>query len=504
MPIKIIVWFTFLLVVTSCCRQMRVQTGASETVRENDVCLSAEVSPRIIQIEAGMKASCVLYDDGSIVCWGRWSKQKRDVYQTPTLLEKIPRARIIAMGIEGDVWEESACLVAEDGRIICGWLGDRPIEITGVSDPIGIATQRNRGCAIASDKTLFCWKLPNPFRAKAWDKIPAERMEGIDALSSVSLAVSAFRALNWGCGLSAQDGRVVCFGTRATRDEFDFSSNSGIFDVGGKLCAFKKGEILCNGSRVVSLPHHVDLAQMSVGTDGGCGVDHDGAAYCWGTKMHGLLGCNKRFAYSKRAVRIALPPTLSVSRGEKHACALTKGGEVYCWGSNEHGQLGTTASGILKPVPSALGPAEDIALRFDRTCAIGNGAVWCTGGQEVCPTSTFEEVVLAESHGNFYEEWQYSHLTAGGYGTCVFAKDSAVRAVMPDESPQDDKGTAKESVEGVKLLVVDNEQVEEYPFVRESNYYLQCFAARKETHRYTSLMSKESKRSIADNTTRVE
>jgi alpha-tubulin suppressor-like RCC1 family protein len=71
-----------------------------------------------------------------------------------------------------------------------------------------------------------------------------------------------------------------------------------------------------------------------------CGLDGQGAAYCWGLNSLGQLG---------NATLTSSPlPTLvsggmkfySITAGDLHTCAMTSDFAAYCWGRNLAGQLG--------------------------------------------------------------------------------------------------------------------------------------------------------------------
>jgi alpha-tubulin suppressor-like RCC1 family protein len=134
------------------------------------------------------------------------------------------------------------------------------------------------------------------------------------------------------------------------------------------------------------------LVSVSVGNDYGCGVDADGAAYCWGVNDEGVLGSesNKESITDEALVPARVAGGLrfaSISAGlGLHACGLTATGEAYCWGWNEDGQLGNgtkTSSKVPVAVTGGLRFAS-ISVGHFHTCGVSvDGAIYCWGATEM-------------------------------------------------------------------------------------------------------------------------
>lgn len=123
-----------------------------------------------------------------------------------------------------------------------------------------------------------------------------------------------------------------------------------------------------------------------------CGLDTDGAAWCWGPNFHGNLG-NGTVGYGDAVPtpgRVAGGLRFAaISAGYEHACALTEEGEAYCWGNNTYGQLGndtiTVPFGEGAPVPVVGGLRfREISVTRDFSCAITlDDDMYCWGDDEV-------------------------------------------------------------------------------------------------------------------------
>lgn len=86
---------------------------------------------------------------------------------------------------------------------------------------------------------------------------------------------------------------------------------------------------------------------VDVGGAHSCGVTRTGMAFCWGLGGRGRLGdgTGVSFPFPVRAripdvAEPAQPEITAISAGAAHSCLLTVEGEIYCFGENDHGQLG--------------------------------------------------------------------------------------------------------------------------------------------------------------------
>ncbi|HKP49122.1 MAG TPA: hypothetical protein VJU17_03835 [Gemmatimonadales bacterium] len=172
-------------------------------------------------------------------------------------------------------------------------------------------------------------------------------------------------------------------------------------------------------------------AKIAAGVFHTCGLDVNGAAYCWGNNPYGQLGNSTNLG-----ITIVNPPTAvvgglvftSLTVGTWHTCGLTAAGEAWCWGANWSGQLGNpTNSGVSDaanpaPLPAAAGLTfTTLDAGGDHTCGITTqGAMYCWGmnalGQLATTTNLNNGLPNPPTliPGNF----TFTALTAGNGHTC--------------------------------------------------------------------------------------
>jgi alpha-tubulin suppressor-like RCC1 family protein len=142
------------------------------------------------------------------------------------------------------------------------------------------------------------------------------------------------------------------------------------------------------------------LASITVGRDHRCGVARTGRAYCWGDNELGQLGLDTRRQKADRPEPVAGNHLWrQVSAGGAHTCGVDVQGALFCWGAGEAGQLAPAAPTARCPAsllggqanlrfPCALAPTpvlprmrfREVATGNAHTCALAvDGSVWCWG-----------------------------------------------------------------------------------------------------------------------------
>lgn len=175
------------------------------------------------------------------------------------------------------------------------------------------------------------------------------------------------------CGLEA-DGDAHCWG----------SDGTGTLGDGAQYPAANPSP------RPVAGGHA--FTSVSVGYHHSCGIDTQGAAWCWGAEIAGELGhaetvggVSARPAAVEGGLRFR-----QLDAGGVHTCGVTTAGEVWCWGYNYRGQLGTdqalgTCSNGFEcgEVPVRVASGEtfvQVTTGQVHTCALTDeGVVYCWG-----------------------------------------------------------------------------------------------------------------------------
>jgi alpha-tubulin suppressor-like RCC1 family protein len=129
------------------------------------------------------------------------------------------------------------------------------------------------------------------------------------------------------------------------------------------------------------------FSMLDVGNGYACGVELAGSVWCWGVNFNGQLGDGTQSnAATPVAVSPALPvPVLEVATGSGHTCAVTVATRaVWCWGAGNLGQLGfTLPTGVFFVTTPTLAPGlsnfSSLSLGSSHTCGIRAGEVLCWG-----------------------------------------------------------------------------------------------------------------------------
>ena len=183
---------------------------------------------------------------------------------------------------------------------------------------------------------------------------------------------------------------------------------------------------------------------ISTGVGFSCGIDTEGAAYCWGANATGQLGVGD---FTPRLVPeriVGLPgPVASVSAGFIHACALLESDQVFCWGSGQSGRLGNGTDEGLFPAPESVelpqgvGNIVDIRAGESATCIrTDDGGAYCWGfdgggtvGNGAPPMPTEEDLldisITTPVRVNAPPGVRFASLGSIALHTCAVAEDGA-------------------------------------------------------------------------------
>jgi len=273
-----------------------------------------------------------------------------------------------------------------------------PTKIDGVGWT-DIALRFQHACALASDKSLWCWGWNFEGQLGQADKAPPMKNPPDDpALTQIAHPMqvvpgNAFRAVDTGDGHTCAirtDGALFCWGRNNALE-------LGLEEVSPPIQTRAPKQV----------GNATDWTQIQAGQDSTCGV-RGGNAYCWG-ESDSVLGTGEGIpsvppGMNSPMTKISGPS--SVAKLSFHTfggAAIDDKGTMWLWGSNESGQLGrgnnVSPAEIFKLEESGW---TQVSVGHFTTCGVRGGQPMCTGdndrGQlgsgDTVPANTFQPVTL--------------------------------------------------------------------------------------------------------------
>jgi alpha-tubulin suppressor-like RCC1 family protein len=309
-----------------------------------------------------------------------------------------------------------------DGRaLICLLNPELPIELPCATKPrsivddvgfVAIAAGQDHTCALTADGRPYCWGrsvyTPIDFTTGA-----GIRTRPVPLASDVRL-VSLIAGADHTCGLTAA-GEAWCWGA-------NHSGQLGTGTVDGD--AWKGSEV------PVRVAGDIVFAALGAGTQHTCGIDTEGAAYCWGMDFYGEIGRGVWEMESHPApVRVVGDHVFTgIDGGQRFTCALAVNGGVLCWGHGHSGELGTLQTSICpdlfmnvrcSPWPIPIGADHEfvaVAGGSSFSCALAaDGRTFCWGDNG--------QYQLGPGAGHGFtprrvEHFVFSDIHVGGSTTC--------------------------------------------------------------------------------------
>lgn len=299
----------------------------------------------VIQIVAGSRRTCALFDSGNVACWGDGYMGECNV---PSYIDGITNAEKIVMD------RGKACAILERGVVKC-WVSNKGTNIRELSQEgfvIDMAAD-NSACMIYSDGKVYCDGSEKP-------------MDNINNASkivdgNIVCVIDNNKLKCWGKEINGMiSGEFQSEKTFKTPTEVESINNIKDISMGNRLiCAIITDELdrdqwMCWGSFQglsssvpvkikTELPPGSTSSPVSISSYdfNACAVFSDGRILCFGDDRYGQIGNGNKTGSVSRALFVSnITDAKQVSVGKDHTCALLNNGEVYCWGRNEKGQLG--------------------------------------------------------------------------------------------------------------------------------------------------------------------
>lgn len=299
-------------------------------------------------ISAGRNHTCALTDAGAAYCWGSNATSQLGVAAAPSSCSGTP----------------------------CSGL---PVEVSGGFTFQSIAAGETSTCGITTTGVGKCWgNLLGPISG---DGTPARSSTpttvrvggGGDSLwSSIDRPDSAHA-----CGINGSD-RPLCWGDGA----------NGQLGTSDTPLSVQPPLLTAAG---------VSMSTVVTGSTFSCGLDADGAAFCWGAAYRDGLGTNEANTgvscgtASKPYTCYYVPTRVqgarrfsSLSGGVAHVCGIAKDlAESRCWGNDVDYAIGVGVSPFVVPVPYATAgehPFSSVSAGDQFACGVTKDAnVWCWG-----------------------------------------------------------------------------------------------------------------------------
>ncbi|HEX6999112.1 MAG TPA: hypothetical protein VF322_13305 [Gammaproteobacteria bacterium] len=340
---------------------------------------------RFRAIVAGHEHTCALTIDGATYCWGS------------NRYEQLGPAAAVT-GTCGD----------GPGTFSCS---AEPVRVPGAPPFTALAASRWSTCGLDSSGAAHCWGYGLGGRDE----------RGFPASSGVPVTVPAehaFVALAAGassdgtCGLTA-NGDVWCWTWPA---EGARGASAGVFA----------------GPDPVAAP--VKFAAISFGGGHGCGIATAGGAYCWGNNVYGALGTGASWheggvRQSPAAVLVQGGVALRhVVAGSGYSCGLDAEGAAYCWGQGypvdgEFPEFQRLSAG---PLPHGSLPVP-LDARGSRWVALGAAVTRACGLAEDGRAHCFSTVPLGRVDRRpaaVNADQRFVALAVGGGHVCALGTDA--------------------------------------------------------------------------------
>lgn len=319
------------------CTGFTPESSGSWTFRERPTPIASPVP--LVALSLGMRHGCGLSAAGEAHCFGVDAYGELGAGTSPTFQPTFQpvatslRFRSIHAG--GNM--TCALSTAEAGENAYCWganfygqlgLGNdvdtaTPTPIPGHRfDALALSRVNGEGassCGRTEDGQLLCWgdnstgQLGDGTNSASLAPLPVPWASDVDAFSIAALETSRNGVMGHACALTSGQA-LQCWG------------NNSAGELGAGQASISLVPVTVPG-QWISVHTMRDAAQGTT-----CALDPQGAAHCWGTNVHGILG--------KDAPALVPTPTpvLGAARFEtldvapRKVCGMGRDGRAYCWG----------------------------------------------------------------------------------------------------------------------------------------------------------------------------
>lgn len=350
----------------------------------------------------GSSTTCALLTDGGVACWGFRTIGANSEVDLALAPERRLNGPFTALSIS----DGSACVLTAGG-VASGWgsnelgqlgrgsigtYGSTPMVLSGGLTFASLGAGPVRSCGLTTDGRAYCWGLGvgGMLGDGTYGTTTCEGGECtprptpvVGGHTFIQLAVGASHT----CGLTA-DGRAWCWG-------LNWYGQLG--SARAPCAGYVGADAVTSGYLCSTVPVQVEGAlrfrSLSAGNSHTCGITTDGALYCWGTNLNGVLGADgipEGVGANPSPVPVATTRRfLAVEANEQsHTCAIDTERKAWCWGLP--GALGSDApatgqclNGPCHRVPVPVAGAltfRSLSTGGAHTCGLTTqGVVYCWG-----------------------------------------------------------------------------------------------------------------------------
>ena len=322
-----------------------------------------------------MDATCVIMDDGSVVCTGGNSRgQLGDGTLNDSsypVSVNLPQGRS-AVDVTTANW--MACALLDNGSVSCwgsNWYlnnetnftyGLETMEFPGNQTAVALASGSHHHCAILENRSVSCW---------GWD-------------SYNQLGGPGSYGQGLGSGPNSRVGNSTPVSTALPPGRTAVAISAGDLHT---CIVLDDGSVVCHGNVAgnnwgsgnywsVSIPDGREALSIASGRDHACAILDDRTLHCWGSNSSGQANPSIVFPQGQYPV--------SISAGQSVNCAIVDSGSAYCWGYGGFGSLGDgngadSSTPVEVSIPSDRS-ATSISAGGNAVCAtLDNGSVMCWG-----------------------------------------------------------------------------------------------------------------------------